>query len=470
MICPTASGTWTPAGNPYIIGCDSVVPTGETLTIQPGVIVWVGSNVSLTVNGQIQAVGTPGQRITFGTNDISWRWNTINVRGQGGTNRFDYCDFQNANTALSRGGANRTVIEYCSFRYDGTGVSITYGWGGVDEIKYCNFQDGVNGITIGGIGYKAPQIMNCTFSNLSTCAIYGEAAGTPEGGLVYLEPTIRNSLFSGTGFGCHFKSGYGNANPQILGNVFRELINSALYVDGPGGGSPIFINNTVVNVATGVSAQDPWDIKVQDCIFVGNTDAVRRSGANSGAVGYNCFYGNATNFTGYPATYGQILLQNRNGTPCDIIYNIYQNPVFAAFNDFHLQTNSPCIDAGTPDWAYTDMCITNGASQGTSFPDLGAYGGPDACNWLDDVPVLPTTLFITKSDNLVWLNWGAVPRSEYQVECVTDPVTSGTNTWRNFGNGHVRANTKLVSLAVSPNPATNQAVFRVKSMGRTPGN
>jgi hypothetical protein len=31
------------------------------------------------------------------------------------------------------------------------------------------------------------------------------------------------------------------------------------------------------------------------------------------------------------------------------------------------------------------MCFTNSLSQGTSYPDLGAYGGPDAANWLDTV-------------------------------------------------------------------------------------
>src|SRR2546423_11608284 len=57
---PISSATWAPAGNPYIIACDTTVPYGQTLTIRPGVVVWLGSNVTLTVNGSIQAVGMPG--------------------------------------------------------------------------------------------------------------------------------------------------------------------------------------------------------------------------------------------------------------------------------------------------------------------------------------------------------------------------------------------------------------------------
>ncbi|MFO1500593.1 MAG: hypothetical protein U1G07_19790 [Verrucomicrobiota bacterium] len=51
------SATWSPSGNPYIIGCDATVPSGQTLTLLPGVTVWMGSNVTLTVNGSIQSVG-----------------------------------------------------------------------------------------------------------------------------------------------------------------------------------------------------------------------------------------------------------------------------------------------------------------------------------------------------------------------------------------------------------------------------
>jgi hypothetical protein len=39
---------------------------------------------------------------------------------------------------------------------------------------------------------------------------------------------------------------------------------------------------------------------------------------------------------------------------------------------------SPCIDAGDP--AIADLCLQ--FSRGTNISDIGAYGGPDACDWL----------------------------------------------------------------------------------------
>ena len=89
-------------------------------------------------------------------------------------------------------------------------------------------------------------------------------------------------------------------------------------------------------------------------------------------VSYNDFYVNATNFTGYPATYGQVVFTNRNVIPSDILYNIFHDPLFVATNNFYLATNSPCIDAGTPDTAFCDLCFQ--PSLGTQFPDLGAWG------------------------------------------------------------------------------------------------
>ena len=65
MVSGSISGSWSPSGNPYVVTDNATVPAGQTLTIQPGVTVWIGENVSMTANGLIQAVGTPAQRIAF---------------------------------------------------------------------------------------------------------------------------------------------------------------------------------------------------------------------------------------------------------------------------------------------------------------------------------------------------------------------------------------------------------------------
>ena len=217
---------------------------------------------------------------------------------------------------------------------------------------------------------------------------------------------IKNNIFNNTSNGCviyafsddstHEGLAAANANVVVVANIFQNLTGTAL-VMGVNveitGSSATIINNSLVNCQGGVNAMDPWDAVVEDNIFVGCTNAVMDSGSLSRQVSYNDFYGNATNFTGYLTnTYGQIIWINRNGTPADILYNIYSNPLFVATNDFHLTNTSPCVNAGAPNPAYANMCLP--PSIATNFPDLGAYGGPDACNWLSVVPLLPVTAIV----------------------------------------------------------------------------
>ena len=299
LVSGNIAGVWPPGGNPYIVTADATVPSGQTLTIQPGVIVWIGLGVSFTANGVIQAVGNSTNRITFQSPVTSQFWNAISVNGTADVNRFKYCDFQNANYALN--------INYNS----------------VNEVMFSSFRNVTNGIwmTVGAGNYtQTTKIMNCVFSNCVAQAVYGQAYGASghvagsgdwwqTGTLI---PVIKNCYFNAVGGGCRFRIygnnyagliGRGYGYPRIMGNVFCGVTGFAISMEmgSYAGDSPAtLINNTIVNCRVGVSATDPWDAKVQSCIFVGCTNAVQAAGTLSRAVSYNCFYQNAANFTGYP--------------------------------------------------------------------------------------------------------------------------------------------------------------------------
>ncbi len=447
---PNISGTWMPSGNPYIVADDCTVLAGATLTIQPGVVVEIGSGLSITNNGLIQAVGTPSQHIEFQAPLSSQYWNTIWSNYGGGTNLFTYCDFQNANTALSLSvvGGNYTMVA---------------------EILNCTFSNCVGqAIYVGAQGYA--NYCQCNSFNTS---------GT-------INPLIENCVFNTTSNGCVLDIsgrnyagyiGYGYCNPTIMANIFQNLTGTAVLMEigsYAGGGSPVFVNNTVVNCVVGVNATDPWNAAVQDNIFAGCTGAVTASGSLSRTVSYNDFYNNATNFTGYPSNYGTVFWVNRNSTPADLFYNILQNPRFVASNDFHLSTTSACVNAGAPGGAFANLCFP--PSVATNYPDLGAYGGPDACNWLSTVPVLPAVAeSLSVSNGNFWLSWGAIPRSSYQIlYSLTGPGSPNgvdSNDWVNLTNGQVLATGYLNQVPVWPSPSTNsKAFFCIQSLGRTPGN
>jgi hypothetical protein len=477
------SGTWSPSGNPYIISANATVPSGQVLTIQPGVTVWIGQGISISVNGGIRAVGTSTQHITFQPPISSQYWNSISVNN-GFTNLFSYCDFANATNALSFAGSSINQVNYCTF-INAMGTALAFNDQSSNQVLFSTFQNVSNGIAM-VVNHNNwtldASIVNCLFSNCWGMAVSGVGNGEWGSRNGRIVAAIENSSFSFVGSGCGFSiyggyyslggaAGYGYANVHIENNAFQNVTNTAVLLtagDYAGSSTATLVNNIILNASNGIVSQDPWDATVMDDIFVGCTSAVTDTGSLSRHVEYNDFFQNATNFIGYTSNYGTVILANRNGTPCDLLFNIYQDPKFLATNDFHLQTNSPAIDAGTPDWVYTDMCFP--PAQGASFPDLGIYGGPNACNWLAVVPILPVQATMTHSNQVTKINWGAIPRSEYQVQYLTNLVILGTNEWLNFTNGDVLAAGKPTSLSVATDETKPKMVFRIQSLGRPAGN
>jgi parallel beta-helix repeat protein len=76
----------------------------------------------------------------------------------------------------------------------------------------------------------------------------------------------------------------------------------------------VFVNNTVIKSYYGINTYGAIDNLIENNIFASNVVAACRSGTLSAGNYYNCYYSNMTNFLGYPSTYGNWDLSNRNGT------------------------------------------------------------------------------------------------------------------------------------------------------------
>ena len=66
-VCGTISTNtaWPLSGSPYVLTCGVTVAAGVTLTVEPGVMVMGQSGTQLQIRGDLQALGTPTQPITF---------------------------------------------------------------------------------------------------------------------------------------------------------------------------------------------------------------------------------------------------------------------------------------------------------------------------------------------------------------------------------------------------------------------
>lgn len=344
------SGTWTVAGSPYVIVLNSRIPAGSSVTIEPGVTVILGTDVRLDVEGGLTAIGTVESPIIFrGTTPTDY-WDSILVlSGESSTNRY--------------------VLKHCRF----------------SEAKLTAVQFITRGV-------NRAEFLNCNFSNCLGDGIFGAAEERSAG--TTLDIAVKNCLFESLRNGCIFAT-YGpgvRLAPLVTGCIFRNLRGaacSAVNVNVNALATLQFINNSVFRAQTGVLTEDPNDTVIENNLFLETTWAIRRIGTRGLGVGNNCFFGNTTNFLGYPGVYGAVITVNRNGDPSDVFSNIFLDPAVEAGSDLHLGANSPCIDAGSP--AIADACLD--LSQGTLVSDIGAYGGPSGCGWRETVfPPIPMAI------------------------------------------------------------------------------
>jgi predicted outer membrane repeat protein len=122
------SGTWTLTGSPYLVQGALMIANGTTLTIEPGVTVDFQGSYKFVVLGQINAVGTATDSITFTATDTTAGWLGLRFDStsmSNDTSRISYCKFlfgnANGNAQITKGGAiyfnyfSKANISYCRF-------------------------------------------------------------------------------------------------------------------------------------------------------------------------------------------------------------------------------------------------------------------------------------------------------------------------------------------------------------------
>jgi hypothetical protein len=129
---------WTTAGSPYRVTASTTVPAGVTLRVDPGVSVYFGQNVRLTVNGRMIAEGSPGARIVFshapGTN-LSTDVDPIKLGTQTGAPKWGGIRVVDAMSQES-------IFRYCDFiNAQGTGIAAPENFGSLGFIRSWGWAD-----------------------------------------------------------------------------------------------------------------------------------------------------------------------------------------------------------------------------------------------------------------------------------------------------------------------------------------
>lgn len=395
QVCGTiVGGHWTLSGSPYRVTCDTYV---VSLTVDPGVSVLVQSNCVFEVDGVLTAVGTAAQPIYFTRAGFGgWRGISFNYSLPG--SQLSYC-----------------VVSYSA----GRGIRIE--GNGVPAMQNCtiasNSEGGIAAFSVSGVDLV---LQSCTVANNSASGPGGGVYADLSGGDVVLRNCTVSKNSSGNNGGGGIRVHTTSTNRLYLEGC-TIAGNSAAYpgIGGYGGGiaasgnvlmrNCLVTTNTCTASGTGYTAAGVWargsTFAAYNCVFSGNVAGNGSAGAaiwtDSPGMVSNCSF--AHNGPGSVRVAAGINLSVVNsifwalygggghisGTT-DVTYcnvqggfsgqgNTSLNPIFTDQTTLTLLAGSPCIDAGSPNPANNDTCFP--PSQGGVRNDMGAYGGPSACDW-----------------------------------------------------------------------------------------
>ena len=364
------SGEWDLAGSPYIIEGDINIPSGESLTIQPGVEVFFDSWYQFSVNGVLNAVGTEEQMISFtsepaGPGEPGWLGIRFVDSDEGSV--ISYASITNgkatAGDPFDRGAAlyidnsnpeiSHSVIADNQASHYGAGIYIYNASPSIINNDITNNLTGYATYTYGGGIYaidSAPEIIGNVFSGNSAVASGYTSASNAGGGAIWLnnsDAIVKDNIFWGNivdangNVGTKARGGaigVTQASPVIDGNTFYE--NEARYYSFVSHGGGIYLTLSNAIITNNIISENLYGGIYFDQFALPTVE-------------YNEFYRNSEgNFLGEytPTQLGVISMTNNNGDPADNYYNIYLDPMFvdAVHGNFNLLPNSPAIDAGSP--------------------------------------------------------------------------------------------------------------------------
>jgi hypothetical protein len=403
------SGTWYQANSPYYIAGNISIPAGDTLVIEPGVVVSFLGNYCLFANGVLKAVGTASDSIRFSRQDTTNTWGGINLEGDL-TYTLSYCSFSRATGVLETGldrynqeliisncsfGSNTQAVCVREYWYDGKlkiadcyfghngpannggAVSLGVWWdwiSGKMEITGCVFEHNTANDNGGAISvYLLADGDSVSYVSIRDCVFIENAADSNGGAIgcrdmendsstviencTFIRNTIDQEMTSWKGGGA---IGADGSDFRISHCCFIEnhaaITYDCIYLGNALGSSHFHLDHCTFKSNHNDEVKGNLDIgsslQVRNCIFTNCTQAINVAGPLS--VYYSDFYDNTYNVVNSPAGFGVLDRVNYIGDSCDCYYNIFLDPLYVDTlnHDFHLTAGSHCIDAGDPAFAY----------------------------------------------------------------------------------------------------------------------
>ena len=301
------SGTWASDYIYHVIG-DINVPNGETLIIEPGVLVEFQGLYKLNVQGRLLAVGTEQDTVVFTVADTTGYsqgthtgWLGIwfdETPATNDTSKIVHCKLEygksNYGGAIFLESCHKLLVDHCNICNN----TASYNYGGRGGAIYCSNSDPTitNNIICdnysndngGGIYYMNSNLI------LTNNTISGNSADSDGGGIFCggnpSDPIITNNIITNNSAG-NYSYGGGvfcwYSNPTFANNTISN--NSAGYGGGGIGchqSSPTLNNNTIGNNSAGSGGGIYYSVPYLDPTLTNNI--ISGNSANEGG-GIYCY-------------------------------------------------------------------------------------------------------------------------------------------------------------------------------------
>ena len=403
------SGTWLQSGSPYLIEGEIIIPNGETLTIDPGCLIEFQGYYEFNVQGRILAEGSEQDTIYFSREDNLWGGiNFIQTPAFNDSSKFSYCKITKAaGGAIDIDSFDKVIISNCTVRNNrrtdnGGGINCLNAELNIRNSNICrnlaiNYDDNS---TYGGAIYLENSYLVLSNCIISRSYVFGGVA-----------------TWGGAGAGMYLiNSSCEIFDCEIYGNY-------SIWDEGPsfGGGlcaynSQLDINNTIIrdnemDIGSALYLEDS-EATIYNSLIYNNHDFDEWAGSvsssssvieivntticNNEAYGFSCMgFIDIINSVFINNEYGQIRISGGYQgcyTTANILYSTIEDgidgvtivgiPGWVTFNwlegnieddplfidpengNYHFLSNSPCINAGTPD------------TTGLNLPEYDLDGNP----------------------------------------------------------------------------------------------
>ncbi len=322
------SGVWRKELSPYIVTGDLSIPKDSFLEIEPGVTVMVEDESAIEIRGKLIAHAAESEPIIFRSETS---WNGVHI--------------------LNR--EEKTTITNVQF-LNASGVPLRVSNAPVDLIGCLFYNNNTSGVNPGAIAFRTSEslIKNCIFANNVSAAVAGvmDVEGT--------KLKAVNNLFV-------------NNSGNVASTFFLRR-----------GADVEFINNTLTHNSY-VADTGAHILNSGSNLMIKNS-IVRGDGHLFGALSGSVFLVEHSNISG-----GFEGVEIIDSDP------MFVQPSQGAGAEYdgmeaiwHLQENSPSVDAGNPSQEYYDPedgdnpGYAKFPSRGTLVNDQGTYGGSGTAFWV----------------------------------------------------------------------------------------